>query len=237
MKIIKEDSIYQLAFMPKVFPVNCYLVEEQNELTLVDAALPYCTTAILRAAGSLKKSITRIVLTHGHADHVGALDGLKKALPEAKVYISKRDAKLLKGDISLEANEKKKIRGGIAKNIVTNPDYFIKDGDQIGSLLAISTPGHTPGSMSFHDIRHSIVIVGDAFQSKGGFAVSGTMQPFFPFPALATWNKQDALRSAKMIEQLNPKVIACGHGRMVKEPKGILEVAIKKGYKSLKGES
>ena len=41
MKITKNSTVFQLSFMPKIFPVNCYIVEEESELTLIDAALPY----------------------------------------------------------------------------------------------------------------------------------------------------------------------------------------------------
>ena len=48
MKLTKEGFLYQLAFMPSVFPVNCYFVEEEESLTLIDAALPYNAEGIIR---------------------------------------------------------------------------------------------------------------------------------------------------------------------------------------------
>ncbi|MBE4907813.1 MBL fold metallo-hydrolase [Bacillus luteolus] len=216
MKIIREKSVYQLAFMPNLFPVNCYLVEESDGLTLIDAALPFSKKAILKAAQQIGKPITKILLTHAHGDHVGALDELKNSLPDVPVFISKRDSRLLAGDVSLDPDEPTiPIRGGVPKNIKTKPDVLLNDGDRIGSLVAITTPGHTPGSMSFFDTRSKVIIAGDAFQTKGGFAVSGQLQPFFPFPAMATWNKELALASAKKIKELNPSILAIGHGNMI----------------------
>lgn len=216
MKITREKSVYQLAFMPNFFPVNCYFVEEEDGLTLIDAALPYSKNAILKAAQQIGKPITKILLTHAHGDHVGALDDLKSSLPNVAVYISKRDSRLLAGDVSLDSDEPNTpIRGGVPKNIKTKPEILLNDGDRIGSLLAITTPGHTPGSMSFLDTRNKVIVAGDAFQTKGGFAVSGQLQPFFPFPAMATWNKELALASAKKIKDLKPSVLAIGHGRMI----------------------
>jgi len=69
-------------FLPRAFPVNCYLVEEEDGLTLVDAALSRSAKGILREAGAIGKPIVRIVLTHAHSDHTGALDDLKQALPD-----------------------------------------------------------------------------------------------------------------------------------------------------------
>jgi len=227
MRIIRENTIVQLSFMPKLFPVNCYFVEEDDGLTLIDAALPYSVKGIVDAAKRIGKPITQIVLTHAHADHVGALDALKEVLPKVPVYISKRDAKIMAGDLSLNDNEPNSpIRGGIPKNIKTKPDILLQDNDRIGSLLAIATPGHTPGSMAFLDTRNGSLIAGDALQTRGGIAVSGKLQPLFPFPAMATWNKEAALKSAHRLLIHNPTLLAAGHGRMLKDPVEMMEKAI-----------
>ncbi|MEQ6389362.1 MBL fold metallo-hydrolase [Bacillaceae bacterium S4-13-58] len=225
--IRKFDTLYQVAFFEKVFPVNCYLVEEEDGLTLIDAALPNSAKTIVQAAKTLNKPITRIVLTHAHGDHVGALDELKKLYPHVPVFISIRDAKLLKGDRSLEADEPQTpIKGGVPKNIQTTPDVLLKAGDQVGSLVAIPSPGHTPGSMSFLDKRNNILIAGDAFQTRGGTAVSGQLRPFFPFPAMATWNKIKALESAQQLLKSQPKLLAVGHGKVLETPMEEMKKAI-----------
>ncbi|WP_423409448.1 MBL fold metallo-hydrolase [Heyndrickxia sp. MSNUG] len=228
MRMIKEGFLYQLTFMPKLFPVNCYFIEEEDGLTLIDAALSNSAEPILQAAKEIGKPITRIVLTHAHGDHIGALDKLKEKL-QVPVYISNRDSRLLAGDTSLDPSEPQlPIRGGIPKNIKTKPDTFLLDGDKIGSLTAFLTPGHTPGSMSFLDVRTNAVIAGDAFQTRGGTAVSGITVPWFPFPAMATWNKEAALESARIIQGLKPSLLAVGHGELLRSPAEQLEKAIKK---------
>lgn len=227
MKITKIGSLYQVSFMPRFFPVNCYLVEEEKELTLVDAAMPFSVKGILQAAKSIGKPITRIVLTHAHGDHIGALDGLKKVLPQAKVYISRRDAKLLAGNKELEAGEPNSpIKGDVPKAVQTKPDVLLKDGDLVGSLQVISSPGHTPGSMAFLDVRSRALIAGDAFQVRGGVAVSGLMKFWFPFPAMATWNKEVSLESARKLRELSPSVLAVGHGVMIEQPLAVIDRAI-----------
>lgn len=234
MKITREKSVYQLAFMPNFLPVNCYLIEEDDGLTLIDAALPYSKNAILKAALQIGKPITKILLTHAHGDHVGSLDELKNSLPEVPVFISKRDSRLLAGDISLDADEPDTpIRGGVPKNIKTKPDILLNDGDRIGSLVAITTPGHTPGSMSFLDTRSNVIIAGDALQTQGGFAIAGQMRPLFPFPAMATWNKRLSLESAKKIREHSPTTLAIGHGRMISLAGNEMDLIIKKAEANL----
>jgi glyoxylase-like metal-dependent hydrolase (beta-lactamase superfamily II) len=235
LRFIRKNTIYQLTFLPRFFPVNCYLIDEDEGLTLIDAALPYSAKGILKAADDIGKPITRILLTHAHEDHVGALDMLKQNLPHVPVYISERDNRLMSGDKSLDPNEPKTpIRGSVPKKLQTRPDVLLKEGDRIGSLLAISTPGHTPGSMSFLDTRNNTCIVGDAFQTKGGIAVTGYVQPLFPFPAMATWNKEIALRSAYKIREHRPSLLAVGHGNMLEQPGTAIDRAIAKAERNFK---
>lgn len=219
MRVTQQGNLYQLTWLPGVFPVNCYLIEEEQELTLIDAGMSYSTKGILRQAAKLQKPLTRIVLTHGHMDHVGALDALKKHVPEAKVYISERDASLLAGDRSLRPGEPQTpVKGSVPSKIVTKPDVLLHEGDHIGSLVAVSTPGHTPGSMSFQDLRSGAVIAGDAFQTFRAVAVSGKKVPWFPFPAMATWNVEQALASAYKLIELNPTLLGVGHGDLLRDP-------------------
>ncbi|WP_169083698.1 MBL fold metallo-hydrolase [Paenibacillus sp. PL91] len=234
MRMTREKTVVQLTYLPNVFPVNCYLVEEEDGITLVDAALPNNVKAILQAAEQLGKPINRIVLTHAHEDHIGSLDGLKERLPAAQVFISKRDAKLLEGDRSLEEGEPSApIRGGVPKKVRTKPDVLLQDGDRVGSLLAVAAPGHTPGSMAFLDTRNDILIVGDAFQTRAGVAVSGQLKLLFPFPAMATWDKRTSLETARRLRDLKPSLLAAGHGNMVLQPQQLIEKAIQAAERSL----
>lgn len=112
------------------FPLdnNCYLIidEKTNESALIDCS---------QADDKMKKLIgdtdlKYIILTHGHFDHIGGVEEIRKEY-KAKVAISKEDAPMLDSP----------------------PDILISDGDVIhlGSLeiRAISTPGHTKGGMCY----------------------------------------------------------------------------------------
>lgn len=235
MKIERVGTVFQLSFMPRIFPINCYFVEEENELTLIDAALPYSAKSIIKAAENIGKPITKIIITHAHNDHIGALDTLKELLPNSQVCISSRDALLLEGNNALLPNEKNTpIRGGIPKNIKTKPDLLLEEGDRVGSLEVIATPGHTPGSITLFDTRNRSLIAGDALVTRGKLLVSGMMNPLFPFPALATWDKHSALSSAKKLSELNPSLLAVGHGKMLKNPQELLNMAIAEAEKNFR---
>lgn len=234
MKVTNIGTVFQLSFMPRIFPVNCYFVEEESELTLIDTALPYSAKSIINAAKKIGKPITRIIITHAHSDHIGALDTLKELLPTSQVFISSRDALLLEGNNTLLPTEKNTpIRGGLPKSIKTKPDLLLEEGDRVGSLEVIATPGHTPGSITLYDTRNRSLIAGDALITRGKLVVSGMMNPFFPFPALATWDKSTALESARKLSDFNPGLLAVGHGKMLEQPQRLLKIAIAEAERSL----
>lgn len=234
MKISHFKNIYQITIMPRVFPVNCYIIEEQNELTVIDAGIPASFKGIVKVIEQLNKPLTNIVLTHAHEDHIGSLEHLKEQYPAACVSISIRDSRLLKGDRSLDAHEPQMpIKGGVPKNLQIVPDRLLKEGDTIGSLEVVETPGHTPGSISLFVKNTKAMIVGDALQTKGKVAVSGQFVLLFPFPTLATWNKELALKSAKKILNFNPSLLAVGHGAMIEDPEAVMQIAIKEAEKNL----
>ncbi|MNJ62801.1 hypothetical protein D3C77_586560 [compost metagenome] len=144
---------------------------------------------------------------------------LKEKFPEAEVHISARDARLLAGDRTLLAGEPQTpIRGSVPKAVKTRADIYVSEGDQIGSLLVISTPGHTPGSISLLDTRTGALLVGDSMHTRGGLTVSGHLRLLFPFPAMATWNKEAALESARKLSEHKPTLLAAGHGEILSDP-------------------
>lgn len=234
MRIISEEFVVQLTYLPKVFPVNCYFVKESDELTLIDTGIPANAKAIMDAAKWLGMPIKSIVLTHAHSDHIGSLDKLKTWIPDVKVYISARDSKLLRGDVTLEQGEvNTPIKGGVPRHVKTVPDVLLQDGDRIGSLTAIAAPGHTPGSMAFLDDRTGCLLAGDAFQTRGGIAVAGVIKPTFPFPALATWSLEKSIATARKLCELKPSLLAAGHGNMVQNPVDVMLRSIEQAERTL----
>ena len=206
--------------------VNCYLVREDDGLTVVDTTLPGAARDILAAADDIGVPIARIALTHAHGDHVGSLAALAQELPDAEVAIPERDARFLRGDTSLDPGEPDaKLRGSYPQVDVevTRP---LRPGEHVGSLELIPTPGHTPGHGSFRDTRDGTLIAGDAYQTLGGIAVAGKIRPLFPLPALATWHKPTALESARTLRELQPTRLAVGHGKVLENPVAAMDAAI-----------
>jgi glyoxylase-like metal-dependent hydrolase (beta-lactamase superfamily II) len=216
----------QLTKYPVAFPMNCYLVQEDDGLTLVDSTMSSPADDVAAMVKQLGQELRRIALTHAHGDHVGGVAGVRRRFPGVEVAISERDAPVLAGDRSLRTDEAQTPIKGYFVKVDWKPDRLLKPGDRIGSLEVVASPGHTPGHVSFLDVRDRSLIAGDAFQTRGGIAVSGVLRPLFPFPAMATWSKQTALASAVTLRALRPSLLAVGHGDARREPASAMDRAI-----------
>lgn len=224
MKVTQHGDY--LAKLTRYWFVNCYLVREDDDLTLIDASLPGSAPGILDAAKQLGAPITRIILTHAHMDHCGSLDALHAALPDAAVYAGARESRFLAGDMDLDESEPQfPLKGGYVQP-KTTPTDLLEPGDRVGSLEVYASPGHTPGHIALLDTRDQTLIAGDAWVTLGGVAVSGKLT-IFPLPALATWHKATALQSAKALRALNPARLAVGHGKVLESPGAQMDAAIR----------
>jgi glyoxylase-like metal-dependent hydrolase (beta-lactamase superfamily II) len=210
--------------------VNCFLVREREGFTLVDAGLPGKGREILQAAEKLGSTVRAIALTHAHFDHVGAVDEILGRVPGAQFFIGAREGSFLSGDLSLLPGESGKRLFGFS-NVGATPTKLLNPGDRIGSLCVVSSPGHTPGHISFLDSRDNCLIAGDAFVTQTGVIAAGVFKPLFPFPALFSWNGTLAAESAADLKALNPSLLAVGHGRSVKSPMEAMDRAVKEAYR------
>ena len=206
--------------------VNAYLVVEDDGLTLVDTMISGSADGIVAAAGELGRPVGRIVLTHGHGDHVGSLDALSQRLPEAEIAISARESRLLAGDRTLSAAEPaSKIRGSWP-TVSTVPTRLLEPGDSVGSLRVIAAPGHTPGHIALLDERDGTLIAGDAYSTLAGISTGGHTNRRFPLVAMATWDRETANRTAASLRALEPAALAVGHGPVIASPAAAMDRAL-----------
>jgi glyoxylase-like metal-dependent hydrolase (beta-lactamase superfamily II) len=208
--------------------VNAYLVREDDGLTLIDTTLPRGARKILAAAEELGAPIVRIALTHAHGDHVGSLDELAAELPGVEVIISARDARLLAKDRTLDSGEPQSKLRGDYRGARTAPTRTVGDGERVGSLEVLASPGHTPGHVAFLDTRDRTLFCGDAFATLGGIATSARANPRFPFVVMGTWDRATELQSARRLRALDPARLAPGHGAIVEDPGAGMDAAIAK---------
>ncbi len=208
--------------------VNAYLVREEDGFTVVDTMIFASAKRIVREAERLGAPIVRIVLTHAHGDHIGSLDDLAGMVSGAEVIISERETRLLSKDKTLDPGEPQSKLRGQYPGAKTGPNRMVNAGDRIGSLEVLPTPGHTPGHISLLDTRDRTVLCGDAFSTLGGVETTARVNPRFPLPTLATWDRPTALRSARSLRAVEPARLAPGHGRVVDSPLEQMDAAIRR---------
>jgi glyoxylase-like metal-dependent hydrolase (beta-lactamase superfamily II) len=202
--------------------VNAFLVREEDGLTLVDTTIGKAADDLIAAHRAGGGEIRRIALTHGHGDHVGALDALKDRLGDAvDVLMPELDARIHAGEKVVDG----KLPGSWPQ-LRTVPDTMLRPGDRVGSLEVIPTPGHSPGHVSFRDTRDNTVIAGDVFTTYGSAAVSNHFYWRFPLAAMATWDKGKDLEAARTLRALDPSTLAVGHGPALRQPANAMDAAI-----------
>jgi glyoxylase-like metal-dependent hydrolase (beta-lactamase superfamily II) len=141
---------------------------------------PAHVEAVLTAAGD-RGGIGGIALTHDHGDHAGATDALRR---RAEVPI-------------------------VAAARFAGADTRIGDGDALGPLRAVATPGHAPDHLAF--VAGRALFSGDAVLGRGSVFVA-------PDPgALSGY-----LRALERLAGLDLAVICPGHGPLVLDPQAKL---------------
>ncbi|GAB6171539.1 MBL fold metallo-hydrolase [Paradesulfitobacterium aromaticivorans] len=129
-----------------VMGANCYLAYclKTKKAAVIDPGAE--GKKIYRWVLEKELKVEYILLTHGHADHIGAVDELKELLG-AKVGIHSADADML-------TDERQNLSSYFAPVIKMQPaDMLLHDGQELKvgdeKITVLTTPGHSRGSVSF----------------------------------------------------------------------------------------
>jgi glyoxylase-like metal-dependent hydrolase (beta-lactamase superfamily II) len=204
--------------------VNAYLLEESGSVTVIDAGMPGYWKELpgeLSAMGRSLADVRALVLTHGHTDHIGFAERLRREV-RVPISVHELDEALALGRARNPAGAGR-IRlfpllrfiilglrqGGLRPVFLTEVSTF-GDGatlDVPGSPRVVLVPGHSPGSAVLHLAARDVLFIGDAIAT---YAV--TTGERGPQVAPFSQDPEQALRSLERLDGIEAGLVLPGHG-------------------------
>lgn len=166
--------------------VSAYVLVRAGEAAVVDTGVEGSVDAIegaLSTAGVGWDAVGNVILTHRHPDHIGSVDAVLAAAPDATVHAGAADVPAVPVD-------------GVRS---------LADGDRVFDLTIVATPGHTPGHVCVHDPDSGLLVAGDALNGTDGSDVRG------PNPNFSS-DMDAALASVATLAELEVSTVLFGHG-------------------------
>ncbi len=176
--------------------------------------------------------IHTVIISHTHADHMGAIGHFRAANPGLVVVDHETDApflrdnRLLNGifDTALIPKHFPGQRMDVLEFYATfcpisetTPDRTVKEGDTLtcGSCCfrVVHTPGHHPGHISLFEPDLGLLFVGDML---------GQEVPFYTPGAGGSAGYMESLRKFRALE---PKLVVPSHGDLIRDPAAAVQLA------------
>lgn len=210
------------------------LLWDDHDVVLVDAGYPgqlQIFRDAMAAAGVAFERLTTVVVTHHDFDHIGGLPEIAAAAgPALKILAAVEETPYVRGEripikmtpenvarmtAGLPPEQAEERRRAVAARLANLPkarvDRSFVPGEELGfcgGLLAVGTPGHTPGHISLYHRPSGTLIAGDALTAVNG-RLAGP-------PAGATLDMPQALRSLRSLATLDIAAVIAYHGGLVR---------------------
>ena len=211
---------------------NCFVVEDDDGVTLVDACFPSTWSAVqacLTAIGRSVSDVRGLVLTHGHFDHVGFAYRLQRR-HGVPVWAHRGDLPILAHPYRYVPERPRLLhplthRGSwpvlgamVAAGALRVPgvaaDHVVDGRTELelpGRPVLIPTPGHTDGECVLHLPDRGALITGDALVTLDPY--TGRRGPRVVARS-ATHDSRRALDSLRPLRGLDAQIVLPGHGEV-----------------------
>ena len=190
---------------------------------VVDAGTRHAAGRILGALNGTR--VTAHAVTHAHADHQGASRELCERLGVPFWGpADERDA-LERGDLSAMAPSnvvtRWQLRNWAGPGVPV--DRGLREGDELDAgFVALATPGHSPGHLSFWREEDRTLVAGDVL--FGRHPLTGRPGLHEP-PARFTLDPARNRESIRRVAALRPQVVVFGHGPAWRDPDALARFA------------
>lgn len=198
---------------------HAYLWLDPGGLTLIDAGLPGSAPLLADAVhqtGHELADVRHLVLTHFHADHIGAAADVAGWGGDVAVLAHRADAPFIRaaaaGPAPDLADWERPIFEQVMSQLPAQPvipppiGREFGDGDELGfgdGAVAMAVPGHTPGSVAIYLPRHRVLFTGDAASRRqDGAVICGVFNV----------DRAQAAASLRRLAALDVAVACFGHG-------------------------
>ena len=183
--------------------MNSYTFQAGAETFLIDTGFSRKAKPIVRAfqnASVPLDQVGKVLLTHHHVDHMGGAAFLLESM-RAPLACHGDDAPFVDG------REKAPMPLLMRLFTRTHPApvaVVLKDGDRVGPLTVVHTPGHTPGEVAFYEPQRKILFAGDSVVERKGRLI-------LPAANYGS-NLEQAIRSLDTLHALEVETLLPGHG-------------------------
>lgn len=205
-----------------IYPTLMY---DDENVILVDAGIKNSLPEIKKAiqnAGIPFEKINRIIVTHQDLDHIGGIRSIIAELPNVEVIAHHAERPYIQGEkemvrmntsfkdsINSLPEEVREMALDMIQDISVEVNTTVTDGEELnycGGIIAIHTPGHTPGHLCLYHKESKTVIAGDAMNITDG-ELTGPNKLI-----LAEEDIKTAIDSLKKLEALDIENVIAYHG-------------------------
>jgi len=222
-----------VGWLPVSFSNVYFIGRPGSKWVLIDAGPPGCASEIVEAAEARFGTGSRpeaILLTHGHADHVGSALALAEKW-DITTYAHHLELPYLTGKSPYPPADPT-VGGAMAFLSRFFPARTMHLGKRIRALPHskvpgltgwewIAAPGHSPGQVAFFRESDRVLLAGDAIatmdlDSWSGLPSGRQQLSRPPSPFTCDWDATRA--SLQTLSKLRPNVLGCGHGIPLSDP-------------------
>ena len=186
---------------PPATHTNCYLIYNSREILVIDPASPYedeqqALAACVDDLIAEGRTVSEMILTHLHADHVGGVNALNSHIEDpVNVAAHQYTAEALGDHVRVD-------------RLIADEEVIELDGEPSIHLRTMHTPGHARGHLCFYEERTGTLISGDNIVGLGSVLIDPP-----------EGNMRDYLNSLQRMRALpNLSVLFGGHGPAIANP-------------------